>query len=287
MKRIKILSGLCLLVSALLFAGCYTQFPMRISGGYGYSYHRGTQNNQTPTDSNYGNQYGDQNYPDSINSDQYGDQNYPDSSDGIVNNYYGCPPYYGNDYGYNSPYVYGGLYWNSPFYDPFYWDPYGLWAFGPGFYYGAFGFYPYYHNLYYGSYGYGHGLGYGHGGFTQTRGTGNLRNIDGSRSISGINSNNRIPTTTARTLQPRNYGTLSSAGNIIRSTGKINRSMSHQTSQMQRKYYNRGNSYRRNTGSKSTQQNVNRPAPRSYSPPARSYSGGGGRSSSGGGRRGR
>jgi len=254
---------------------------MRSPGNYGYSYHRGTQDNQAPADSNYSNQYGDQNYPDSSYSDQYGDQNYPDSSDGSVNNYYGWPPYYGSDYGYNSPYVYAGLYWNSPFYDPFYWDPYGLWAFSPGFYYGGFG------------YGYGHGLGYGHGGITRTRGTGNIRNNDGSRNISGINPNNRVPTTSARTLQPGTYGTVSSAGNITRSNGRNSRIVNRQTSQMQRRYYNRGNSYRRNSGSKGSQQNVNRSAPRSSSPPSRSYSGGGGRSSlgggssSGGGRRGR
>ena len=80
MKNLNILSGLIVVTSALLFTGCYTQFEMRSPGSYGYYYHRGSQVNQAPADSNYSNQYGNQNDADSSYSDQYGDQNYADSS---------------------------------------------------------------------------------------------------------------------------------------------------------------------------------------------------------------
>jgi hypothetical protein len=241
MKSIRFLSGFCLMAVALLFVG-----------NYSYCQNRGTQDNQAPVDSNFGNQYGNQNYPDS----SYGDQNNHDFSDGIVNNY-------------SSPY------WDSPFYDPFFWDPYGIWSFAPGFYYGAFGFYPYYHNHYYGGYGYG----YWHSGFIGTRGTGNIRNNDGFRNISGINSNKSIPKTTARTLQTGTSRIVSSAGNISRTSGRNNRSVSRQTSQMQRRYNNSVNSSRRNL--RSAPQRSAYFAPRSYGSSDRSS--GGGRS--GGGRR--
>ena len=53
MKNIRILSGVALMATALLFSGCYTQFAMRGGGGYGYGYDRGSQDNQAPADSSY------------------------------------------------------------------------------------------------------------------------------------------------------------------------------------------------------------------------------------------
>jgi hypothetical protein len=310
MKSTKFLSGAVIITAALMFAGCYTQVQMRRPANDGYGYDRGSQEqtDQTPADSNYG--------------DQYGDQSYADSSDGYVNNNFDYQPNYGSDYWYNSPRIYGGLYWSSPFYDPFYWDPYGLWAYSPGFFYGAFG-YPYYHNFYYGygnGYGYGYGgkYGYGYNG-TRTRDTRNIRNNNGYRngsgrgSVAGSGINNPVPTTATRT-QP---GTVSRSGNNngrTYSNGRPGR-VSRQTNQIQgrssARYYNRGNSSNRNSAP-ANRQGVSRSAPqqrssgsysapRSSSPPARAYSGsgssggssrgssggGGGNNSSGGGRRGR
>jgi hypothetical protein len=314
MKTSRILSGVIVIAATLFLAGCYTQFATRGAGGYGYGYDQGSQYDQSPADSTYGDQYGDQNYPDST----YGQDNYD----------YGNPPYapyYGSDYGYNSPNIYSGLYWSSPFYDPFYWDPYGLWSYYPGLYMGAFGFYPYYHNLYYGGYGYGYG-GYGYGqygngnNFTRTRGRSNLRTNDGTRNPGGREGiagthNTPYPTTAARGTRPGYNGAVTRGGNR---TSRINRQAYQNQRREYYRYYNRNNSYsrnnaqnrnntyNRNNNSAGSQRSVSRPAPQRqsgyYSAPrsssgssaGRSYSGGGnssrgssGGGSSSGGRRGR
>jgi len=305
MKKRSILSGLILIAAAFMFAGCYTEIVLRSPGQdmYGYSDDQNTQDNQTPADSTYG--------------EQYGDQAYPDSTGGIVNNDYMGGPYDG-PYCLGTHY-YSGLYWGSSFYDPYYWDPFGLWSpYYYGFYFSPFGFYPYYHNLYYG-YGYGNGWGYGYGygyggnyrnGYVRTRDVKNLRdnngtrNIGGRAAVAGTDRSNPVPTTSMTT---RNGSTIQRSGraNVSRSGRTISR---QQYYQMQRRYYNRSNAYYnsgRNNSSANTQRSAVRSAPQrsgstsSYSAPrssgggqssARSSGGGGGggsRSSGGGGRRGR
>jgi len=255
MKKLKIFSGVCLLTAVLLF-----------TGGYSYSYQLSLQAKQAVADSN--------------SSDQNADQNYPDSSNVSGNSDYGYQPYNNNNYEYYSPYVFEYPYWDSPFYDPFIWNPYGLWAFSPGFYYGAFGFYPYNHNFRYGGYGYG----YGHNGITGSRDEGNIRNAGSSGRISGINSNHLVLPSTARTLKA---GTKANASHVakINKLSRINSRIMSNRSAMQKRYtYNNSN----RGGSRSASHFNSLSSPGSSGSYRRS-SGGGGRSGgsgrSGGGRR--
>lgn len=309
MKTIKILNWLVVALTALILSGCYTMIEMRDRGNdnNGYSNDENSQNYQTPADSNYGDQY---------------DQQDMDSSQTNINNYYGYSPYYGSDYWYGSPRVHLGFVWGTPFYDPFYWDPFGLWTYYPYNFYSPFvynpynyGYYGYYNGFYNGYYN-----GYNGHNLYRSRDTRNVRNNNGLRDPGsrGTVTRTNTPNTTssgrtATTVAPRNSGSGNSSGRVSRSSGNTrstgrsygSRGSSRQY-QMQMRGYARSN-YNRNEGNRTSnnQPNTNRysqprsgssnsgsySAPRSSGPPpARSSggnSGGGSRSSSGSGRRGR
>ena len=181
MKKLKLLSGIIMIITAFLFGGCYTQVAMSSNNGdnsnsYGYSNDQENQNDQTPADSTYGDQYGDNGY--------YQDQQ-PGSID---NNYYGYPPFAQNPFWrYNSSFSIG-FGWGSSFFDPYYWDPFGLWTSYYPNYWGPNPYYPVYYDPYYSPYWGGNWF-YNNGQrYTRSREMNNLRNDNGYRTRGDRNS---------------------------------------------------------------------------------------------------
>jgi len=288
MKNLKILFGSVLVIAVMLLSGCYTQVAMTDNGSDNSGYDNNSQGNyQTPADTNYGNQY-----------DQYGNQdNYDSTQQGTGNNYYyNYPPSYGgpwSSYDWN-PRFSLGFYWGSPFYDPYYWDPFGLWSYYPGYYPYYSSFYPtYYPNYYYGYNGYYGGI---YGGYTtiipRSHDTYRLRNNDGFRNSedrSGATNRNNggILTTapgtvggrtepTARTMNKptttRNEPTTVSGRNNGRQTS--GRTYAPRSGNGRNNYtnYNHSRVQNRNNNSGRNEPRTYAPARRTYSPPPRTYS---------------
>ncbi len=310
MKKLRILSGIILVITAFLLGGCYTQVAMQDnnSGYYGYGNNNSYPNNQNPADTSYSYQ-GYQTPADSAYGNQYGYDN---------NNYYG--PGYNNYYG--SPYYNGwnsypslslGLSWGG-FYNPFYWDPLNLWSYNPYYYnlYNPYGiYYPTYYNPYnyypyYGGY-YSYSTPYK----KRSRGDYNLRNNDGGRNFGGrgsvVGSGGTTTTYSPNTVTRSEPNTVSRSGRparaespatirsnnnrpnrIVRSgvsNGRRNtgRNISRQEYYMRRVEHP---NYRRNTNGRYQRSNNSRienrnnrgtarryePPRQSYSPPARTYS---------------
>ncbi len=306
MKNIKILSVLIIILTALFFGGCYTQIAMNDNGdnygndNYGYNNDQNSQDYQTPADSAYGDQY------DSLSQIE------PTT----INNYYfGYPRYWGSMYyGYSPSYSFG-VTWGFPYYNPYYWDPFGIWNYYPT-YYNPYSYYGgYYNPYYYGNYGY-----YGYYGSyyskiaNRSRETNRLRNNDGFRNngdrgntFVGNNDATTIPTVSTNRNEPisRPVTTNSGRSGSVNSTnnrgsqrvegrpvesGRNNsgRTISRQTYQVRKiEYYRNTNRESNRTyspnNSETNRNNSNRSynnqrnagryeAPRSYSPPQRSYS---------------
>lgn len=200
-----------LIVTGILFTGCYTQLATRDRN---YS-EQGNQN--TGNDNTYQDQNQDYAYEDT--SQYYDDSTayYDDSSGYYANddNYYNDNSYY--DRGYNSPYYYDsfyssypsytryfwgyhpsiavGLSWNSWGYNPFFYDPFycGYWSGWnyPG-YWHCLPFNYYYPSPWFFSYNYYYGGGYpsySHYYTTRerTREMSRIRNLDGLRNRGGRN----------------------------------------------------------------------------------------------------
>ncbi len=300
MKNLKIWSGIILIIAAFLFGGCYTQLAM--NNGYGSGNDQGYQNGQTPADSLYGDQYG---YSDSSSYYQNGN----------FNDYYNQPPWSWDNYYYGYPsftrypfwrYNFSlGFGWGDGFYNPYYWDPYGLWTgYYPG-YWGPYPYYPSYYNPYYGYYGsYYGGYGYYNNGhqYTRSREMIGLRNDNGGgrgdRNRNGRDGNSGIYSTSSSRPEP--YSTTGSNNNARRpasvSNTNNNRNQSRSSGRTYRSPRNNNGRNQGYTGSRSgTRRQENRPTysqpgnrgsssyhprseprsyqpPRSYSPPARTYS---------------
>ncbi len=287
MKNLKYLFGSILVITALFLSGCYTQVAMTDNGSNnsGYGYNNNSQGYyQTPADSNYGDQYGYQNYQDS-------------TQQGTANNYYyNNPPYYNNSPYYSpwsswnsyywNPSFSLGFYWGSPFYDPNYWDPFGLWSYNyPGYYPYYNSFYPSYYPYYYGYNGYYSGL---YGGYStiipRTHDTYQLRNNDGFRNSGDRGSLTRT-NGSILVSSPSSYGGRSEpygrTMNKPSSTGNAPAAVSGRSNngrQMSGRAYNgRSGNARNNNGYYNgarvqNRNNNSRPEPRTYTPPRRTYS---------------
>jgi|YelNatPaOPRAMG01_1025707.scaffolds.fasta_scaffold00075_8 hypothetical protein len=309
MKKIKNLSWMILVISAFLFSGCYTQLAVSNSGNdnYGYSDDQNNsdnQNYQTPSDSLYGDQY---NNNDSTNYQYYQDGNIDN------NNYYG--PYFGSSYfcpnpfwGY-SPAFTIGFGWNYGFFDPYYWDPFGLWTNYYPYYYGPYPFYPTYYSPYYGNYWGGYGF-YSGTRYRRPNDISTIRNNNGLRQEMGSrdgsvrqgNYPTSIPTrtsnTTSNTINSRN--SEQTQGNV--NTNSNNNRSSNPPSNVRSSERGNNSSVRSQSGSRNNRRNYNsyysrlyryeqqrqnaaryynqeqrqinqhREAPRSYAPQGRFYS---------------
>ncbi len=306
MKNIKFFSVVILIFTGLFLSGCYTQIAMNDNGNdsgydnsgndsYGYNNDQNSQDYQTPADSAYGDQY------DSLS--QY--------EPNTINNYYfGYPRYWGSSsWSYYPSYSFG-ISWGFPYYNPYYWDPFGIWTYYPTYYnpYSYYGGYynPYYNYGYYGYYGY-YGSYYS-GIINRTRSASRLRNNDGFRNggdrggiISGTNGATTISTVSSNRNEPTGRTLTNNSGrngsvntNNNRTSGRVEarpvengrnnsgRIVSRQYYQMRRvgtyrnnnEANNRTNANRNNSNSTyNNQRNSGRyEAPRSYSPPQRTYS---------------
>ncbi len=306
MKNLKLWSGIIMIITAFLFGGCYTQVAMNNGYGdnnseYGDGNDQGYQNDQTPADSVYGDQYG---YADSLGSNQ---NNY-------FNDYYNQPPW-ANDYfygysplnrnpfwRYNSNFSLG-FGWGNDFYNPYSWDPYGLWTnYYPG-YWGPYPYYPTYYDPYYSPY-WGGNWYYNNGRHYKTR-TGEMTRL---RNDNGFNRGDRngyrqpSSTTVYSTSTVRYEPDNTSRSSNRSTTSSVNNSNDRNQNRSSRSSYrsprnNNGRSEGTNNVRKSSGRQENHPtytrpanrsrsnnssqprseprryeAPKSYSPPARTYS---------------
>lgn len=275
MKNIKLFSGLILILSALFLGGCYTQIAMNDNGdnngndNYGYNNDQNSQDYQTPADTTYGNQY-----------DTLDNQYEPNT----INNYYfGYPRYSGSFCWGNYPSYSVGINFGFPYYNPYYWDPFGLWSYYPTYYnpyyYNPYSYYGgYYNPYYYGNYGYyGYYGNYNSGTVQRSNSTTRLRNNDGFRSggdrgiVTGTNGNTSVPTANTTRNEPSGRTvttTRSSSGQSVYSNNRNNgrvvgrsvesgrnnsgRTISRQNYRMERKAYtrtyDRNNNNRNNSG---------------------------------------
>lgn len=315
MKNLRYLSGVILVITAFLFAGCYTQIAMNTQGdnggdNYGYGNDQGYQNenDQSQADSLYGDQYNnDQNYN---SNDSYGQDYF--QNPWSLNIYYGYPsfsryPFWRYSYGFG---------WGSSFFDANYWDPFGLWtSYYPG-YWGPYPYYPTYYDPYYSPY-YGGNWFYNNGrhyvrsnqitrqrndngrDFRGDRNSFGRPNYSGTYSPSARAGSNSRDNNSARVnstrSSDRNQGRSSSYNRTRNDNGRNSRSYSERrsSSRPEQPAYTRPDD-RRSSSSGNSGRSSYSPPSRSYSPPARTYSAprsssppparssGGSRSSSGG-----
>jgi len=186
MKKLRILSGVIVVITAFLLSGCYTQLAMKNnpSGNYGYNSDNGQNNGnyQTPADSAYGSQYEGQTGVQQDSTNYYGS--------GTTNNYYLNSSPYWNDWYYNPSFSLG-FYWDG-YYNPYYWNSFNNWGcyfcyFNPPVLYSSYYYNPYYSSFYY-PYYYGYYGGYYTRIVNRSKGTYRLRNNDGLRGEGGRGS---------------------------------------------------------------------------------------------------